>query len=584
MTKVFSFNKNHRDLSAGYNSHLKAVNGVNGLPKSIAPGFPDLDNEFNQMGVTHVRLHDGFGIGDIDNYFQVDRKNNQDQMIINVPEEKKPAAKKLVADIANVRSIFPNAAIGMRNHDVNLALKDANYEMTDTYLRDVLNNKADVNPDNIQRQLFFRIGRSLDGGYEIPEDFDVYAALVKALVNRYGVNYASIGLPRKISYWEIWNEPDLMFFWNTDDPQKYYQLYEKVVRLIKAVDPDAKVGGAGISFSNHAGGHYIDGFFRYCRDNHVPLDFFSWHGYVDTGDPQNIIDMGNTIQKSLHTYGFTKTESICTEWNSTPFGSRNTFTKVQSPKNAAYIASSLIYMQYTKVDLAHYYRGDGLSFGLFNDQPNPKNPSVRNFCTYSAQSFGLFARILKTPYILSGQKDFSTGLTVLAAENKSGNKINILAANYKVDKGFSDGSVPPVPADLYRQYYLDTSRTLDQLTDTCSKNKWFGGVDPTTIQSNNVVLQKDPVQQLPEDSLLRPKTRDYTHSDQGVTVVIDHIGCKKVKVKAYRIQEGGSLAQITPPEVTNQINVSIDNNKLTLVDKGAKPSTVTLYSLELIHH
>uniref|UniRef100_UPI0036DD1B71 GH39 family glycosyl hydrolase n=1 Tax=Photorhabdus sp. RM322S TaxID=3342825 RepID=UPI0036DD1B71 len=584
MTKIFSFNKNHRDLSAGHNSHLKEVNGVNGMPKSLAPGFPDLDDQFNQMGITHIRLHDGFGIGDMDNYFQVDRKNNQNQMIVNVPEENKSAAKKLVADISNVRSIFPNAAIGMRNHDVNLALRDANYEMTDAYLHDVLSNQVDLNPDNIQRQIMFRIGRSLDGGYETPEDFDIYAILVSTLVSRYALNYARIGLPRKISYWEIWNEPDLLFFWNSNDPKKYYELYNKIVRVIKTIDPDAKVGGAGISFSNNAGGDYIDGFFRYCRNNNVPLDFFSWHGYVDTGDPQNIIDMGNTIQKSLHTYDFTETESICTEWNSSPFGSRNTFTKVQSAKNAAYIASSLIYMQYAKVDLAHYYRGDGLSFGLFNNQPNPKNPCVKNFCTYSAQSFSLFARMFETPHILSGNKDFSTGLTVLATENESGNKINILAANYKVDKSFSDGNVAPVPADLYRQYYLDTSRTLEKLTDTYSKNQWFGGIDPTTIHHNNAVVQNDPVQQIPTDTYLRPKSRDYIHSDQGVTVVIDHIGYKKFKVKAYRIQEGGGLEQMTPPEVTNQITVSISNNKLTLVDKMAKPSTVTLYSLELSHH
>ncbi|WP_274533290.1 hypothetical protein [Photorhabdus temperata] len=44
------------------------------------------------------------------------------------------------------------------------------------------------------------------------------------------------------------------------------------------------------------------------------------------------------------------------------------------------------------------------------------------------------------------------------------------------------------------------------------------------------------------------------------------------------------MEQMTPPEVTSQITVSISNNKLTLVDEMAKPSTVTLYSLELSHH
>ncbi|WP_235592705.1 GH39 family glycosyl hydrolase [Photorhabdus laumondii] len=486
MTKIFSLNKNHRDLSAGHHSLLKEVNGLNGAPKSLMPGFPDLDDQFNQMEITHIRLHDGFGIGDMDNYFQVDRVNDRNQIIVNVPEENKPAAKKLLTDISNIRSIFPNAAAGMRNNDISLALKEANYKMTDAYLRDIMNNQAELNPDNIQRKIMFRIGRTGDGGYEIPEDFDIYAILVSTLVNRYALNYARIGLPRKITYWQVWNEPDLIFFWNSNDPQKYYELYAKIARIIKAIDPDAKVGGAGIGFVDRAQEDYLDGFLRYCRDNNVPLDFFSWHGYVETGDPQNIIDVGNKVQKGLHTYGFTGTESFCTEWNSCPIGTKNTYTKVQGIKNAAYIASTFIYMQYIKVDRSYYYRGDGSSFGLFNNQPNPENPSVKNFCTYSAQSFYLFAKMFETPYILSGNKDFSTGLTVLAAENTEGNKINILAANYKVDKSLADGNA--APDYLYQQYYLDTSRTLNQLTDTGSKNKWFGGVDPTTVRVDNAVV------------------------------------------------------------------------------------------------
>ncbi|KER04127.1 GH39 family glycosyl hydrolase, partial [Photorhabdus temperata] len=472
MTKIFSFNKNHRDLSAGHHSLLKEVNGLNGVPKSLAPGFPDLDDQFNQMGITHIRIHDGFGIGDMDNYFQVDRLSDQSQMIVNVPEENKPAAKKLFTNISNVRSIFPYAAAGMRNHDISLALKEANYKMTDAYLRDIMNNQAELNPCNIQRQIMFRIGRSGEGGYEIPQDFDIYAILVGTLVNRYALNYARIGLPRKITYWQVWNEPDLLYFWNSDDPQKYYELYEKIARIIKAVDPSVKVGGAGIAFVNSKLEDYVDGFLRYCKDNDVPLDFFSWHGYVITGDPQNIIDVGNAVQQSLKDYGFINAESFCTEWNSSAIGTKNTYTKVQSPKNAAYIASTFIYMQYTKADRAYYYRGDGLSFGLFNNQISPKNPSIKNFCTYSAQSFYLFSRMFETPYILSGNKDFSTGLTVLVTENAEGNKINILAANYKVDKNFADGN--SAPDYLYQQYYLDTSRTLNQLTDTWSKNKWFG--------------------------------------------------------------------------------------------------------------
>ncbi|WP_243465269.1 GH39 family glycosyl hydrolase [Photorhabdus temperata] len=186
-----------------------------------------------------------------------------------------PRLKKLFTDISNVRSIFPYAAAGMRNHDISLALKEANYKMTDAYLRNIMNNKAELNLCNIQRQIMFRIGRSGEGGYEIPQDFDIYAILVGTLVNRYALNYARIGLPRKITYWQVWNEPDLLYFWNSDDPKKYYELYAKIARIIKSVDPSVKVGGAGIAFVNSKLEDYVDGFLRYCKDNDVPLDFFS---------------------------------------------------------------------------------------------------------------------------------------------------------------------------------------------------------------------------------------------------------------------------------------------------------------------
>ncbi len=54
MTKIFSFNKNHRDLSTGHHSLLKEVNGLNGVPKSLAPGFPDLDDQFKMRAICRL--------------------------------------------------------------------------------------------------------------------------------------------------------------------------------------------------------------------------------------------------------------------------------------------------------------------------------------------------------------------------------------------------------------------------------------------------------------------------------------------------------------------------------------------------
>lgn len=72
MTKNFIFDKSRRDQSNGKSGKLKDINGVNGTPRSIAPGFPDLEDQFNQLGIRHLRFHDNLGFGDLDNYFKPD--------------------------------------------------------------------------------------------------------------------------------------------------------------------------------------------------------------------------------------------------------------------------------------------------------------------------------------------------------------------------------------------------------------------------------------------------------------------------------------------------------------------------------
>ncbi|SFN20321.1 Glycosyl hydrolases family 39 [Izhakiella capsodis] len=576
-----TIDKSKRDQSAGNGGLLKEVNGVNGIPVSVAPGFPDLEDQFNQMGITHIRMHDCLGIGDIDNYIQPGNRGNQDQYIPNVPEAERDKAKKLIADIGNHRVIYPNAAAGMRSNNVDLAFKEANYTMTDMYIKRILANNPALNPGNIQRQVMFRIGRTLDGGSEMPQDADIYATLISTLVDRYSLNYVKTGLARKVKYWEIWNEPDLNIFWNNNDPQNFYKFYSKVAKMIKAVDPDAKVGGAGVAAGYNPGGAYIDGLLKYCKETDTPLDFISWHYYAhETGDPQNIIDIGNAVQKSMIEYGYGDKESICTEWNSSPFASVNTFTKIQMAKGAAFIASTLSYMQYCKVDKAYFYRGDALSFGLFNDNPNPVNKNFKSFCTYAAQAFNLYARMFETPYILQQEKNFGTGITILACENAAGNKINILVSNFHVDNNFSNPNLKPAETDVYKQHYLDTNRTLDQLTDEWSLNEWFGGVNPNNIKPDNVIKNTNLVPNPPVYGKLAAHSRNYSESDNGLSLTIKNIGYNNISITAFRIEEGGDLSSMSPPTRTLPA-VRIASNDLTLTDDSIITSTVTLYTISL---
>lgn len=147
------------------------------------------------------------------------------------------------------------------------------------------------------------------------------------------------------------------------------------------------------------GGEYIDGLLNYCKSNNVPIDFLSWHYYGNTtSDPQNILDIGDMIQNTLNKYGYNNIESLCTEWNSSPFGNVNTYSKVQSYKTAAYITSTFIYMQYTKVDLAHYYRVMHLLLVFLMMSPA--------FALMQDRHFHYIQKCLRHLILLTGDKDF----------------------------------------------------------------------------------------------------------------------------------------------------------------------------------
>lgn len=568
-----------QNTSIGREGLVKDVAGVNGSPISVMPGFPDLEDQFNQMGIADVRLHDIYGVGDLDNGTIAGRRGNNDQMISNVPPDQADRAKKFIADFGNLRTIFPNAAIGMEKGDYDLAFKDTNYAITDDYIRRIMNNNASVNPQGIQRDAMFRVGRTIDGGYELPADFDIYASLVGTLVARYSANIGLSNIPRKITRWEIWNEPDLTFFWNSNDPTRYYEFYSRIARKIKEVDPSAKVGGAGVANGFNPGGAYLDGLLAYCKSNNVPLDFISWHYYGNvTSDPQNIIDIGNAIQTSLKNNGFQDAESICSEWNSTPFASKNVFTKVQSARNAAYLTSSLIYMQNCKVDRAYYYRGDALSFGLFNDAPNPIDTRFKSFCTYAAQAFALFNQIKQTPILLRTTDTNYTGISLLAG--RCGDKLNILVANFRIDPSLSRADTAPSNGKLYQQHYVDFGRDISEITDDWSVQHYFAGMQPSSLSNNNIVTQHDTVRQLPTNGTFPTRRRNYDASSSGVTLNIQNMPSTVASFEARRIVEGGGLGSMLPPITTAPI-AQQQGSTYSIIDREATEDTVTLYTLTL---
>ena len=109
-----------------------------------------------------------------------------------------------------------------------------------------------------------------------PADHEQWAALIKALtqhlISRYGISEV------RTWFFEIWNEPNLKFFW-AGTMEEYFRLYEYSVRTIKSVDSQLRVGGPATSVNA-----WIPDMLSFCRKSNTPLDFVSTHHYP-TDDP-----------------------------------------------------------------------------------------------------------------------------------------------------------------------------------------------------------------------------------------------------------------------------------------------------------
>lgn len=108
-----------------------------------------------------------------------------------------------------------------------------------------------------------------------------------------------------ITYHEIWNEPNFDWFW-TGGPQDYFKLYENTALAIKAVNPDAKVGGPTVSLPD-----WYQGFVQYVQAKNLPLDFFSYHNYGEMAHPWT-----TTVNELLAADPrFVRTETSLDEYN-----------------------------------------------------------------------------------------------------------------------------------------------------------------------------------------------------------------------------------------------------------------------------
>ncbi|HSK37945.1 MAG TPA: xylan 1,4-beta-xylosidase, partial [Actinomycetota bacterium] len=135
-----------------------------------------------------------------------------------------------------------------------------------------------------------------------PKDWDRWEGLVRDLaqhlVDRYGRDEVR-------DHWafEVWNEPNLEYFWSGDNAD-YLRLYDTAARAVRSVDPALRVGGPATAAVG-----WVEDLVAHTQKTGVPLDFVSTHLYG--GPPLD-------LRPALARHGRQDAAIWWTEWGTHP--------------------------------------------------------------------------------------------------------------------------------------------------------------------------------------------------------------------------------------------------------------------------
>ena len=377
--------------------------------------------------------------------------------------------------------------------------KNYDFVFTDHYL------------DSIRRagtEVFFRLGQTIEHGpkkYGVlpPKDFAKWARICEHVIRHYNEGWGwgvdgewttrNIAWSNQfnIAYWEIWNEPDL-------DPSdgelpknprcwggtvtNFFQLYETTAKLLKGKFPGLKVGGPAICGRFDWGERFV----AYCRDNEVPLDFFSWHTYAT--EPKQITDKCNRAREILDKYGFNKAESILNEWNYVKGWvddwqySLEVESGVFNQKCAAFIMATMVDCQSRPVDMLMFYDAR-LSTGMNAMFSKPTYQPLKGYYPFYAWSKLVDCGTQVACTVREGRGKASTANTGTVFKSEIGKPVGsfravaakcadgsgaVIVARYSEDNNVTDTaevavSVPNVSLSKARCHLTDAVRTYTEV-------------------------------------------------------------------------------------------------------------------------
>ena len=290
---------------------------------------------------------------------------------------------------------------------------------------------------------YYRLGVTIENYIDIkayriypPKDFAKWARICEHIIMHYNEGWAD-GFHYNIEYWEIWNEPDNYPEINDNQMwrgtmEEYFELYKVASKHLKSRFPHIKIGGYGscgfyamnnvdvskLAHSSSRTEYFIEffhKFFKFAKENELPVDFFDWHTYASLN---NNVLFASYPRKYLDEYGYPNCEIHVGEWNP---GTKNRGTLY----DASNILSNMIAMHSTPTDMMLYY-----DFRFWSSYCGPVNPlTYKPFKAY--YSFYAFGQLYALGQCVECTTD-TAGVYALAATD--GEKRGIVVVNNKKEE------------------------------------------------------------------------------------------------------------------------------------------------------
>ncbi|MBR6556436.1 MAG: hypothetical protein IKT60_03295 [Clostridia bacterium] len=232
--------------------------------------------------------------------------------------------------------------------------------ITDALMADTVSSGTEV---------FYRLGTKIEHwprhyGTLPPKDYAKWARIAEHIIRHYTEGWAD-GFHYKITYWEIWNEPDMNDETWAGTREEFFAFFAVAAKHLKACFPHLKFGGPALSSSRIWPLRML----TYLKEQNCPLDFFSWHVYAP--DMQKFIERAEFIRDLLADNGFGEVENICNEWNYIEGWSGEEYIRsmdaIHGLRGSAFSAAVMLWSQYSPIDMLMYYDLRPCEFnGLFD--------------------------------------------------------------------------------------------------------------------------------------------------------------------------------------------------------------------------